>query len=68
MPCYSPEPLSIINDLNADNKRLKRELDKVTRLLCKLTKEAKDASLTLDNELSEWYTEHEAFDRRRKDK
>lgn len=64
MPCYDSGPRNTDSDAHYEIKRLKERLDKVSRLLCSLTK---DMDLSqVDQELAAWVLDHRDFDERRK--
>jgi hypothetical protein len=69
MPCryYSPEEERDIADkkLVSTTRRMnkyKRDLDKVTRLLCKIMGEISGDGYTFDEEATKWWEHHQKMD------
>ena len=66
MPCRSDYP-----DIDYEAQNRKRELDKVTRLLCGLCKNVESQGGNVgdfDSELAVWWKEHQEADRKREAK
>jgi len=75
MPCtyWSPEEERDIagKKLVATTRRMnkyKRELDKATKLLCKIMGEISEDGYTFDEEATKWYEKHKKMDALRKKK
>jgi len=75
MPCtyYSPVEeeertrKSLVSTTRRMNK-YKRELDKATKLLCKIMGEIERDGYTFDEEATKWYEKHKKMDALRKKK
>jgi hypothetical protein len=69
MPCQSYDTDWATRSSDGEVRRLKRELDKVTRIACKALlalqeNEQEDFLLLEDDELREWWIAHQEADRR----
>ena len=74
MPCHAPGGPDELSEgekrgIRSERIQRKKDLDKVTRLLCGLLSDLEEnfpEYKLFNNELEEWWNEHKEFDKKRK--
>lgn len=67
MPCISEYPEERDNRIAKEQKAMRDELDKVTRLLCEVSHHlTKNQLKNLSLEFMQWKTQHDAWDKKRR--